>query len=218
MLVSEIAKRVYRDFGDDVQAQIDDTDIIRWINDAMRELVLDNKLLEITGTSAVTSGSVSFTLPTTLIELQAVKWNGISLQNLTQQEADSYVEINGAATSQLPSGTPCYYWRYGNTINLLPVPDTNGTANILYRRLPNDVTATTDTPELPSQWHNRIVEYCKAMACSLDDNMHKSDLHMQAFKGNSAAMKENAGWEQQEFYPHITATPEDTEDLYIGYY
>jgi hypothetical protein len=98
------------------------------------------------------------------------------------------------------------------------VPDIAGTANLLYRRLPTEVANTTDTPELPIQWHNRIVEYCKAQACSLNDDMQKFDIHMAAFKGNSAAMRENAGWEQQEFYPHITASPEDTEDTYIGFY
>jgi hypothetical protein len=64
------------------------------------------------------------------------------------------------------------------------------------------------------QWHNRIVEYAKAQAYSMDGNIAMHDRHMEMFRGNAHEMRANAGWENTEFYPHITASADDSEDGY----
>jgi hypothetical protein len=50
MLVSEIATRVRRQFGDDVGILITDADIIRWVNDAQREIAVKANLLQVRAT------------------------------------------------------------------------------------------------------------------------------------------------------------------------
>lgn len=55
MLVSEIATRVKRQFGDEAGAQIEDADILRWVNDAMIDIARTNNLLQISATTATTA-------------------------------------------------------------------------------------------------------------------------------------------------------------------
>jgi hypothetical protein len=80
--------------------------------------------------------------------------------------------------------------------------------------MPVDVINPSDTPEIPSIYHNRILEYCMAQAYELDENMQNSSAKMQQFQGNLQQMKSLSEWENQDFYPYIT----DLQDSSAGYY
>ncbi len=78
-----------------------------------------------------------------------------------------------------------------------------------YTRQPVQVTTSGDIPELPSQYHNRIVEYCLAQAYELDANMESYTTKMAAFKNGANQLKENADWQQHDFYPSISVSVDD---------
>ena len=65
MNVGDVLTRVRRTFGDEAGIQITQDDVIRWINDAQREAVMQNEgLLQKVGYVASTADTQEYTLPT----------------------------------------------------------------------------------------------------------------------------------------------------------
>lgn len=217
MLVSEIATRVKRQFGDEAGAQITDADIIRWCNDAQTDIAINNDLLQVSAYTATTAGTQKYTVPSNLLILRSVKWQGVKLQMVSMEEADA---LTLSTSSSSPTGVPTTYWQFARQIYLWPIPSTNGTSDLVlyYTRQPDALTATSDTPELPLQYHNRLVEYCIAQAAELDDNLQQYAMKMSQFKQNVDNLKDNATWEQHDVYPSITASLRDYGgDSLLGY-
>lgn len=217
MLVSEIATRVKRQFGDEAGAQITDADIIRWCNDAQTDIAINNDLLQVSAYTATTAGTQKYTVPSNLLILRSVKWQGVKLQMVSMEEADA-LTLSTSTTS--PAGVPNTYWQFARQIYLWPIPAANGTSDLVlyYTRQPVAITAVGDTPELPLQYHNRLVEYCIAQAAELDDNLQQYAMKMQQFKSGIDNLKDNATWEQHDVYPSITASLRDYGgDSLLGY-
>ena len=217
MNVNEIIVRVTRVFGDDAKVQITDDDIIRWINDAQRDIAANNNLFRVTANTIVPSGEYTFVLPPNLFTLHNIKADGITLRMLSQQEADSYI-VNNDDSSQAAQGTPTHFWQWGNTIHLYPLPSRDCTVTVYYTRAPQEVNAITDTPEVPLIYHNRLVEYCMTQAYELDDNMYGYQVKKAEFENNTQKTKDNQEWTDREFYPMITSSPADISDYYEGYW
>jgi hypothetical protein len=206
VLVSEIATRVKRQFGDEGGAQITDADIIRWVNDAQTEIAVANDLLQVSATTATVAGTQKYTIPSNLLILRAAKWKGIKLQPLTMEEADAIMIANTS-----PAGDPTQFWQFARQIYLWPIPSANGSTDLTlyFTRQPTQVTVVGDTPELPVQYHPRIVEYCIAQAAELDDNLAQYQLKMAQFEQGVTKLKDNADWESQDSYPVITPSTRD---------
>lgn len=215
MLVSEIATRVKRQFGDEAGAQITDADIIRWVNDAQTEIAVANDLLQVSATSATTAGTQKYTVPSNLLILRAVKWKGRKIQGISMEDADNLMIADAT-----PTGDPVSFWQFARQIYLYPIPSVNGTTDLslFYTRQPVQVTATSDTPELPVQYHPRIVEYCIAQAAELDDNLAQYQMKMMQFKSGVTELKDTNEWENQDYYPSISVSPRDYGDYgdYVG--
>jgi hypothetical protein len=83
--LSEIIKRVQRQFGDDVQAQITKEDIVRWVNDACLEITTNNYTNQgiLKGHTPVVVGQAEYKLPPDLLLLRSVRANGIKLTHTT---------------------------------------------------------------------------------------------------------------------------------------
>lgn len=206
MLASEIATRVKRQFGDEADIQIKDEDILRWINDAQREIASANDLLQTVATTAVVANQREYTLPANILLLRSVHYQGQKLRPLNSREAEEYL-ATGVAT-----GTPIYFWAWANKINLYPQPDSTDPDDLqlFYTRQPTEVTAVGDTPEIPLEYHNAIVQYCLAQAYELDENWSAAQTKSQQFNSGVANLKGKE--EANDFYPHITST-----DVEVGY-
>ena len=133
------------------------------------------------------------------------------------EEADA-LTLSTSTTS--PAGVPTTFWQFARQIYLWPIPSTSGTTDLTlyYTRVPNTLTVVGDTPELPLQYHPRLVEYCIAQAAELDDNLQQYAMKMQQFKAGVDNLKDNATWENHDVYPSITASLRDYGgDSLLGY-
>lgn len=207
MNVGEIALRVKRQFGDEAGAQITDADIIRWINDAQREIAHSNDLLQTVATTASVSGQDQYSLPPDLLTLRQVRYATRSLNYLSATEARNL----GTDTA---TGEPTHFSVYGAKIDLYPIPSVNDgdDIQIYYTRQPNSVAVSADVPELPIQYHNRIVEYCIAQAYELDDNNESYQAKMQQFQDGVDKLKTLGDWQVQDVYPSISVSSADYGD------
>lgn len=207
LTVGEIATRVKRQFGDEAGSQLTDADIVRWINDAMRDIALHNNLLQVKASAAIVAGQNEYTLPADILTLRAVKYNGRSLQPLTLAEADNFIDDH----ENDPAGEVTHYWLFANTLHLYRVPQTSGATllKLYYTKQPTAVAVSGDIPEIPQQYHNQIVTYCLAQAYEMDADMESHRAKMQMFEDGVSRIKDNAEWENRDAYPSITYIPDD---------
>lgn len=205
MKLDDIIKRVQRQFGDDVQAQITIDDIVRWVNDACLEIATSNSANQsmAKGAAAVTKGKNDYILPTDLLTLRAVRANGFKLVKTTFEQLEERPDYLPEAV-----GEPLTYYVYDDTIYLYPTPsETLGNLDIYYVKAPAKLVATDleAVPEVPTSYHPRIVEYCIAQAAELDDDIGHYQLKMAQFKENLLSLKGNAETpESDSYYPSIT--------------
>lgn len=206
MNVGEIATRVKRQFGDESNVQVTDADITRWVNDSLREIAANNDLLQTIATTALTVGQRDYTLPPDILTLRSVHFKGRKLKGLNAREAEEYITTQNTST-----GDPQLFWIWANKINLHPAPNTADPDDlqIFYTRRPLAVDDNLDVPELPLEYHNRIVEYCLAQAYELDENWSAAQLKGQQFTEGVKALKHQEDWENQDYYPHITSSIDD---------
>jgi hypothetical protein len=208
LTVQEIITRVQRSFGDEIQAQITTADVIRWINDAMREIANNNNLLQVKATSPTTVNVSAYSLPTGIARLHSVRFRGFVLESISLEQADEMIgSVDLTIAQGYPTGMPTHYWIFANQINLYPAPDTTSASDLTlyYTRQANPVDDVADVPEVPEQYHNRIVEYCMARAYELDENFFIAKMKDDAFAAGVDKTRQDESWESQEFYPFITS-------------
>lgn len=203
MLVSEIATRVRKQFGDESGTLITDADIIRWVNDAQLEIATKVDVLQGSATAATIASTSDYTFPTTYLRIHSIKWNGRRLREINLQQAEELVPSKDNAATY-PVGEPQYYWVWGNVFTLYPAPSASVAQGlrVFYIKQPTVVTAVGDTPELPVKYHARIVEYCMAQAAELDENDSRYANKINQFNQN---VQNEAGRDRTtQYYPFIT--------------
>jgi hypothetical protein len=174
------------------------------VNDACLEIVTQNDTAEgYLGNTSVKAGVFEYNLPPDLIRIRSVRVNGMKLSASTYEQL---VDIDPQLTAT--TGTPHSYWVYGNALNLYPTPsDALGNVDILYVKSPDTLTVDMmeRVPDVPLQYHPRIVEYCIAQAAELDDNIAQYQLKMGQFKSSISELRQNGEQpESASYYPSIT--------------
>ena len=219
--VSDIQNRVKRQFGDTAAVQISDTDIIDWINQALRELCRQNNVNKAWAATSTTANQANYTLPDGVLSVISVQYKGNSLAQLTEEEAEKYIVGAYQTNAQgYPSGTPSHYWVLGDVsapqIYLYPAPSASGTTdlNIFYASMPTKVTTGTDDlfTRIPVEYHNRVLEYCLAQAYELDGNTALYQVKMTQFNGGVIDLKGRDAESELPFYETITSLPDDFGD------
>jgi len=203
LTVLQIATRVRRQFGDADGVLLTDQAFFDWINDAMREIVLENDLLKQRATSATVIGQSSYTIPLDLIRMHSLSIFGLPIRETSFPEARDTVK-NLDDSSVYPRGTPEMYWVYGGNLFLYPAPDRASSTGLLmnYNRAPVAVALMTDIPELNTRYDTRLIEYCAAQAADLDQDSTRYAIKKAEFQMGISEAKDEEG-STQEYYPFI---------------
>lgn len=209
MNVGQVISRVRKIVGDTDVLQFTNADCYEWINDATKECASNNQLLQKTATSTVTQGDGDYVLPTDILKIHSVKYDGIKLRTTTMEEADKEFTLDTA------QGTPVVAYVWANVLNLYPIPD-NSTKSlqILYTRTPAEVTGDADAIDLPVMYHRRLVDYCLAMVAEQDDDQNRYQMKMEEFRSGVQSLKDDSEWEH-DLYPSISVS---TRDMGDGFY
>ena len=218
MNVADIAARVKRVFGDEAGVQITDTDIIRWINDAQLELCTQSDEMLDVKTTHVAANQAEYGLPQDMLSINNIRYNNTRLNPVTQEEFDEF--LSSLIPENNPgTGIPTMYWRFNRVITLLPTPSTallNG-LKVYYTRTPAAVALTTDVPELPIEFHPRIVEYCLQQAYELDEDWTAAGNKAAQLTAGVSILK-GLQTKRQQYYESITVMPEDSSYGAEGYH
>lgn len=211
MIVSDVITRVRRIFGDAAAVQVQDDDIIRWINDGQIEIVKNNDAaLQKTSFVNLVAGQSQYTLPTDMLLLRSLRYKYstmASFQSLVYKNMQQFDEsIDGWDGTQYSQGPPQLFTMFEGKAILFPTPDqssTNG-LKVLYNQKPTDVVLTSDALALPTIYHNTIVRYCLWQVSLLDEDLEPAVMYGNDFRADIGVLMNNEVADPSATYPTIT--------------
>ena len=208
MFVSEIQDRVKGIFGDPGSVQIDDAMILNWINDGQTDICRKAECLMNIQTQSVSVGVTAYNYPTDFIREQSVKIGGIKLCRLTLTSIDVLFPDREADNF---TGRPLYYFHWNRQINLYPKPDVNITNGLTlwYIRNATILTSSAQIPEIPSIFHEDLVEYCFYRALQFDENWTAAKEKKAEYDTRLLQTIYDSRNEVEESYPAVTLVPGD---------
>ena len=204
MLVSQIIGAVRTIISDKDSLQVSDAEMIVWINQAMREIAVDNDLLQKSATSATVVGTSNYALPADILRLHSIKYDNDKLAILSRKEAEETLDFNNTG-----NGTPSISYVWAGSLYLFPAP--NAVKNLLvdYIRTPVEVAVVGDTPELPPHYHNRLIDYCLSQAYLQDGDQNMYLTKLNEFKTGVKEVKDEPEW-QADSYPSFAISDRDS--------
>lgn len=216
MNVNDVFQRVKDSFGDEAAVQITEAKVVRWINDAQREAVMQHEgLLTTDGFIDVVADTQVYALPEDLFTLSHVYYMAddtyYKLRYLSTAEMNEYVD--GWSGEDYGTGTPLVFTKGSNNreIALFPVPDTSKTSGIkvTYSRHATDVSTRNSEIDLPSYYHSYIEHFCMMKAYEMDEDWEASDRKAQIIQGTLDFNNNRESWFGRDTYPAVIPSWED---------
>lgn len=219
LTVQDVIDRVQRTFGDESSAQVTQADILRWINDAQREAVMQNEGLHPTvGYISTVAGTKEYTLPTDLFVLTHVYVRDSVSNSYYPMAYKSLKEFEDAAGgwdgSTLQSYPLIFSQQAENMVVIYPAPAAsvaNG-LKLIYSRYATDVTGTGSTIDLPPYLHTYVVNFCLMQAYEMDEDWESATQKGQQIQGDLDFNNNRRAWFGRETYPIIGTEDEESYD------
>lgn len=197
MRVSDIRARVLGTFGDIDNVQVENQDIIRWVNDAQREIAIKHELIQIDAVHDLIGFEDSYELPDFVYKVYAVTVNNRGLIQIQVQDVSNY--------SEQQSGTPTSWYVWNRQLKLVPKPDRsipNG-LKIYYIRLPESVSSMDQPIKIPPEFFAYMVDYCLAQAYLLDNDKEGYAMMQNKLREHYVDMANDLINDQVNEYPQI---------------
>lgn len=180
--VDEVFIAVKRQFGDESGVQIDDTDLLRWINEAQEVISNKNKVLKAKSTTSSTANQAAYTFPAQNIQqVESIHYDGMRIPNMAFAEAEEYV-FNADPTASL-TGIPVIWYEWAGTFTFWPTPNDVKDIDVYYTRRPTAVT-TGSTLDIPDKYYPDIIRYVLQQAYELDEDLQNSQIKQKQFESS----------------------------------
>lgn len=209
----DVAERVRTLFGDTSGAQINDTILLRWINDGQREIVNNNAILKDTKYTDVIAGTAEYSFPNDRVQyIEAVYVNNRPVKPMTPQAFREFIladDPNRTANADHPD---VWYERNG-VITFYPTPqkDYDNGLKLEFVKVPTNVAtiSTSTLLSIPDRYLNELVNYVMTQALESDENFTAADYKRTQFREglDRQFLRENTT--QISSYPQVMADPED---------
>ncbi len=155
-----------------------------WLNDGQRKAVQQSEFRTQEEAKAFTTavGDSTYELPSNFCRWIDFYDTGVNwpLVPLEKREYDSL---------EPSSGRPQLYTVIGNQITLWPTPDGAYSLSLRYWRLPQDMVADGDEPEIPAQYHEVLVAYAMWKAYLRENDYQAATVWEAAWEKEIAKMR-----------------------------
>ena len=200
--VADVFRAVKRAFGDESGVQLEDADILMWINDAQDEINRRNRILKAVSTASSVVGQQDYSFPASnILSIESIHYNGSRLPNMAFAQAEE--EIIGKAN--VPSrGEPALWYEWGGKFSFYPVPATVKSIAIYYTQKAARVSAPSDLLSVPDKYYNDVVRYALQQAYEMDEDWAASQAKAQQFDASLTDQAEEERTAQNMTYPTIT--------------
>lgn len=169
--VQDVFTQVKRKFGDESGVQLEDADLIMWINDAARAIVTENKILKVKATTPLVSGQAEYTfssLTQPIYAIDSLLVDGVRVANMSVAQAEETISLSDPLGTEV--GIPQVWYEYAGTVTFWPTPSADGTITLRYTARPAAVTLVTDTLPTPDDYFQDVVNYVLKQAYEMDEN------------------------------------------------
>jgi hypothetical protein len=174
--VIEYARQQYASLNDDY---FTDSELYRHIYAAEMQLAMQTNCIRNVYTASTVASQQEYTRPTLAISIKRITYEGSRLYPIDMREDDSLTLSNQSTTA---SGTPQYYYEFGTSFFLRPIPSAVGTLKIFAFCQP-DTVSVTSTLDVPGRYHPALADYLCSMKAAKDKNYQASTFHMQKWLG-----------------------------------
>lgn len=156
-----------------------------WLNDAQRKAVIQSefRVQEEVQSYTTSAGDLTLELPSNFsrwIDFYDTELNW----PLTSVELREYDALVGGC-----AGRPTVYSVAGNQITLWPPPDAPYSLSLRYWRLPIDMVADTDEPQIPAQYHGVLVAYALNKAYLRENDLQMAQVWKTEWEAEVAKMR-----------------------------
>lgn len=199
-LVSSVMSRVRRTFGDESGVQLQDSDMIRWINDAQATICNRNKVLKTRAFTWTQANIAEYQFPSEDIEqIESLHYDGRILPNKSFAQAE--LQLQNAPDS---TGEPWFWYEWGGAFTLYPTPDSAKQLTIYYTTQPDPISSVDDKLNVPDKYFVAIVNYVLAQAYEMDEDWQASQAKLQQVEQSVASFGEEERTAQRMTYEVIT--------------
>src|SRR5690606_24674865 len=109
------------------------------------------------GVSDITNGSG---LPTNFVQAIDLTLTSKGREKVLPYRDFTWVDRNNPDpddTEVNPENVPAYWYKFGEVINVFPVPDAAYTVSLRYYKRPTELTGDDDVPEVPKEFEEILV-------------------------------------------------------------
>ncbi len=200
--VADIAIRVKRIFGDEAGVEIDDNDILRWVNDGQLDIVRRTECIQRTSEISAGVNVSSYPVPFDFLFFKRATFDGRLLSSIPFQTLDS---LYPHRQSEAATGSPEYITVSGATFLLYPAPDVTGATNIdlTYVARPILVSAVSDTPEIPIAFHEALVRFCLMRAKELNEDWAAATQIRESYDTMIVGARHDTQTQSSDHYPVV---------------
>lgn len=150
--MATLARQQYNAVNDTFFSEDEINSYIYW---AQMDLARFAFAIRDTFTTTTVVDQQEYTLPTNTTSVKRVTYNGDKLTPIDFRDDDDLILLNQTSVS---SATPGFYYTWGNSIFLRPIPDDTVTLKVWTFKRPQAVT-TTSTLEVPEEYHLDMVDF-----------------------------------------------------------
>lgn len=204
-LVSDVMRAVKRTFGDESGVQLDDTDIIGWINQAQSLIVTKNGILKARATTPLVAGTAKYTLSGVspkIHQLDSVLIDGRRIGNMSVAQAEETISQTDPAGDA--TGDPAFWYEWAGELTFWPEPSASGTITVRYTAEPATVTSSSSVLSVPDDYFTEVVNYVLKQAYEMDEDWQASQAKSQEFESSLAERGEEERTAQSMTYETIT--------------
>jgi hypothetical protein len=207
---TDVANEVKREFGDEDGIQINDADIVKWINSAQRKIVAVNPILQKRSLKDTVAGQQAYAYPADRIQyIQSLSFAGYPLIGLSYAESQDYIMKNGNGTQT--GETPVIWWQWAQSIYLWPVPTKAVVGGITmdYVAIPTDLAIIGDPLALPDRYFDSVVEQVMMRAHLVNEDWEAANFSRGQFGESLAQLSEQENRMRLATYPTVSVREED---------
>lgn len=201
---TELAEHVKRQFGDESGVQITDTDILRWINDGIRELSVKLRPLKGKASTTTVVGQANYSLPSgSAVQIESIHIGNRKIEGVSFAQAE---ESMGG--SQKLSGAPSFWYEWGGEVTFWPEPSTVEPITIFYTRMPDAITDMAALLPIPDKHYESVIAFVLSRAYELDEQFDAANVQRNLFLSRIGEQVDEELTGQTLTYPTITFVEE----------
>ena len=177
----EVAQNVRRSFGDESGVQLEENDLLRWINQGQYEIARHNRILKSRGTQNTLPGQGTYTLALgrPIEQIESIRYDGNRLVPTEFTTIDANLEEYPPSAQ----GEPSLWYKWGNEVTIWPTPQKSASLEVYFTATPVQQTIFDPSRvlELPDNYFLPLIDFVMAKAHEMDDDPQSQQLSTQLY-------------------------------------